>query len=238
MINNYENKWDESYSRGENYLVYPNEEVIRFCSARLARVSPKGKIEYLGNMQHCDRVLDLGCGAGRHLRLLKDLGFVSHGIDISDTALELAKRRFDTELGTNWDEKIKLKYLESTRLPYNDQYFKAGISCSVLDSMHYNTAKILIGELSRVLKEGAFLFIDFISSYDDSLPINFDGEIIVETLHEQGTVQSYFNFQKIENLVADYFWVERCYEVTHRSLINSGGHNGRIYVELKNKGKK
>ena len=39
------------------------------------------------------RVLDIGCGAGRHLVYLKEKGFDCLGIDISDLALEVCKKR-------------------------------------------------------------------------------------------------------------------------------------------------
>ena len=232
MKNIYEEKWNKSYSRGENYLIYPNEEVIKFCASRLARFVPGGGVEYQELLKMGDRILDLGCGAGRHLKMLSDLGFVAHGADISTKALSLAEARFSTEIGLDWEDSVKLSLLSGSELPFPDNYFSGVISCSVLDSMHFDMAKILITELFRVLKEESSCFIDVISAYDQRLPSGFDGELIVDTLHEYGTVQSYFGLEKIKDLVREKFTIENCYEITNQNLSNNLSH-GRIYVELK-----
>ncbi len=38
------------------------------------------------------RILDLGCDAGRHLIYMAKQGFEAHGIDISETGLNLTKK--------------------------------------------------------------------------------------------------------------------------------------------------
>jgi ubiquinone/menaquinone biosynthesis C-methylase UbiE len=232
-VNNiYEEKWNKSYSRGENYLIYPNEEVIRFSASRLARFVPGGGIEYREPLKKGDRILDLGCGAGRHLKLLSDLGFRAHGVDISDKALSLAAARFRTEIGLEWEDSVQLSHLLGSELPFPDNYFSGGISCSVLDSMHFDVAKRVMTELFRVLKKGSLCFIDLISAYDSRLPSDFDGELIVDSLHELGTVQSYFGLEKIKELVRDKFIIENSYKITNQNLTNDFTHS-RIYVELK-----
>ena len=39
-----------------------------------------------------ERVLDVGCGPGRHARALAERGVLVHGVDIADTFVELARR--------------------------------------------------------------------------------------------------------------------------------------------------
>ena len=46
------------------------------------------------------RLLDVGCGDGRHLRLLRRLGWEVIGIDIDETAAEVARRRFGLDVRT------------------------------------------------------------------------------------------------------------------------------------------
>lgn len=234
MTDNYVAQWDDSYSRGENFLIYPNEEVIRFCSRRIARYLPNGVIEYCGELKNGSRVLDFGCGAGRHLKLLNDLGLSAFGTDISEKALSLAEQNFLTNEEIGSGESVQLSLLTDTTMSYPDNYFDAAISCSVFDSMLFSTAKTLIEELARVLKPGAYCFIDLIAAYDNRLPDGFNGEVIVDTTHEFGTVQSYYDLNKIKSLCGPNFAIEDCYLVRHTSLNGGKMNAARTYLELRN----
>lgn len=234
MTDNYVTQWDDSYTRGENFLIYPNEEVIRFCSRRIARYSPNGVVEYFGEFNNGSRVLDFGCGAGRHLKLLNDLGLLAFGTDISEKALSLAEQNFLTNDKIGSDRRVELSLVMDKTISYPDNYFDAAISCSVFDSMHFSTAQTLIEELARVLKPGAYCFIDLIAAYDNRLPDGFNGEVIVDTTHEFGTVQSYYDLNKIKSLCEPNFTIEDCYLVRHTSLNGGKMNAARTYLELRN----
>jgi len=62
-------------------LLYPDERIVAF----LARNYP----DRYSNRRAC--ALDVGCGSGRHLRLLLDYGFQSYGIDYSEDAIDVAR---------------------------------------------------------------------------------------------------------------------------------------------------
>ena len=67
------------------------------------------------------RILDFGCGTGRHTTYLLKEGFEVYGCDTSDRALEIIK-----EILKN----IKFKKCDMTSLPYEDKSFD-GIHNSV-----------------------------------------------------------------------------------------------------------
>jgi SAM-dependent methyltransferase len=48
-------------------------------------------LERLVGLQAGDRVLDLGCGAGRHVTLLQERGIAATGVDLSPTIVEMAR---------------------------------------------------------------------------------------------------------------------------------------------------
>src|SRR5680860_552128 len=50
------------------------------------------------------KVLDLGCGTGRNANYLAELGAIVTGIEISDTAVRLAKKRAE-------EKELKVKYV-------------------------------------------------------------------------------------------------------------------------------
>lgn len=100
------------------------------------------------------RILDLGCGSGRHIVYLAKESFEVYGIDISPIGIELAKRWME-------DEKLKASLITGdiyNKLPYADTFFDAVISVQVI---HHNTARNirrLVAEIWRLLQpKGLFL---------------------------------------------------------------------------------
>jgi hypothetical protein len=55
----FEDKWDESYSRAENYLLYPNEMVVRFASGNLCKIKPDGN-DFKNSFRSGYNILDYG----------------------------------------------------------------------------------------------------------------------------------------------------------------------------------
>ncbi len=64
------------------------------------------------------RVLDLGCGAGRHSILLGKAGFQVVALDISETALKILEERMKT---ASVDNVTQVKH-EMSELPFIDDY--------------------------------------------------------------------------------------------------------------------
>lgn len=100
------------------------------------------------------RILDLGCGSGRHIVYLAKHDFEVYGIDASPAGIKLAKRWVE-------DEKLTASLIIGNmynKLPYADAFFDAVISVQVL---HHNTAeniRRLIAEIWRVLQPAGLLF--------------------------------------------------------------------------------
>jgi phenylalanine-4-hydroxylase len=66
--------------------------------------------------------------------------------------------------------------------------------------MSFAVARQAISELDRVLARDGLAYIDLISS-DNSKNIGFLGEKVMKGDHEMGTIQSYFNADKIQKLI-------------------------------------
>lgn len=103
------------------------------------------------------RILDLGCGSGRHVVYLSRLGFDVHGFDASSKALSMTQEWLkDESLHANLCE-----HRMEDPFPYDDNFFDAVISIQVI---HHNLIKNIrktIREIERVLKPGGILFVTF-----------------------------------------------------------------------------
>ena len=205
--------WDKSYINKDNYMFYPNEDVIRFISKYITKRT--GLKEFNSKYDSLDKikVLDFGCGIGRHVRTLNEFNIDGYGFDLSSEAINIAKQNFQ-ELGLlNLVEKVIIA--DITKLPYEDKYFNFMLSHGVLDSMPYSIAKDGLLELSRCLKDNGRIYFDLISEIGYDCSGSF--EKTIQENHEHNTIQTYFNEDRINDLIKDIFVIE---EIILKSSLN------------------
>ncbi|MGA2192344.1 MAG: class I SAM-dependent methyltransferase [Nitrospirota bacterium] len=97
-----------------------------------------------------DRVLDLGCGLGRHFRHYGSHGFRIVGLDISEKAVRAARL---TSPG-----KGCLTRADMSRLPFKDGSFDLIIIWRVVHLAKMTAIADTIKEIKRVLKKDGFLY--------------------------------------------------------------------------------
>lgn len=221
----YKKKWDESYNRNENHILYPKEEVVkflnRFVRKKLDDTTFQDILKLNDRGGYCG--LDYGCGVGRMTMLMHEFNIDSYGVDISKNAIKKAKGLFPI-LSKNFT----VVYGES--LPYEDSKFDISICESVIDSMHFTVAKKVIKELDRVTNK--LTFISFISGDDSEHFREFSGEEFVQTKHEQNTIQSWFNWSKINELISNTnYKIKWANLITEESLTDRYKY-GRYYLVL------
>ncbi|KXH74699.1 MAG: hypothetical protein AM326_09615 [Candidatus Thorarchaeota archaeon SMTZ-45] len=103
------------------------------------------------------RILDLGCGSGRHVVYLTHLGFDVYGFDASPKALSMAREWLkDESLHANLCE-----HKMEDPFPYDNNFFDAVISVQVIHHNLMKDIKKTISEIERVLKPGGILFVTF-----------------------------------------------------------------------------
>lgn len=115
-----------------------------------------------------DRVIDLGCGTGRHvLELSKRPGEI-HGADISRHdlragryLLEIMRRRGEVRAGVHWLQ------IAGERLPFIDSAFDRVICTETLE--HVDDDSVLARELVRVLKPGGILAVSVPDEYSEKV---------------------------------------------------------------------
>jgi len=223
----YVDKWEESYARYEHLIFYPKEEYVKFLNRFVRKRIGIDKFIDIVDLKE-GKALDYGCGIGRLSILLREFGLDAYGVDISSEAIANAKK---LALHFGYPE-MKNKFIETEgkNIPFPDDYFDITISEAVLDSMHFELAKMIMKEIDRVTKR--FAFISLISGDDGEHYREYANEEIVQTQHEKGTIQSYFNMEKIYKLIADTtFEIKWCHIISEESVIDKY-KCGRYYLVL------
>jgi len=224
-------KWNESYKRGENFLFYQNEEVIRFTSKYIRKQVSLLEVEDVESFSNIPKMLDLGCGIGRHIVHAFALGIDAYGIDLSEKAVSLAVE-WAKERGMQNPE-TKIKQGDITTIPWPDSHFDYVLSHGVLDSMPFKTAIKAARETARVLKDGGLFYCDLVSGDDSNHSREFNSEEVVKANHEEGTIQSYFNYSKISELfIPASFEILECFLIKRHNIVD-GGFIARYHLVLK-----
>lgn len=108
-----------------------------------------------------NKVLDLGCGSGRHVVMLAKSGFDVYGMDLSKEGLKLTRKAIRA-----LNLKAKLKQASCyKKFPFKNDFFDAIISTQVIHHNFQPKVRFCISEIERVLKPQGVLFVTVASSY-------------------------------------------------------------------------
>jgi ubiquinone/menaquinone biosynthesis C-methylase UbiE len=103
------------------------------------------------------RALDLGCGNGKTVSTLLDLGYETTGVDFSEVAVEQCRKRF---------EGSKFFVSSITDLPFEEGRFDYVTAVHVLEHLNDDELSLAVKEIRRVLKSGGYVFVRCFTSND------------------------------------------------------------------------
>jgi len=110
-----------------------------------------------GRYDHCKKIIDVGCGAGRNLFYFLRNGYEVFGIDPNQQAVEAVKTLSAELVPGNPPENFIVAGAEN--LPYPDAAFDLVISSAVLhfakNEQHFDA---MLRSMFRVLKPGGYFF--------------------------------------------------------------------------------
>jgi SAM-dependent methyltransferase len=133
--------WNNHYTKVKSILTYPDENLVRMLKAYLADNTSKDLKSLVS--------IDLGCGTGRHLKLLYESGFQNIiGLDTSMNALTICKGLYS----------FPLIHADNKSLSFKDSVFDVAISWG---SLHYCSKDFLseqIAEIHRIMNKGGYFF--------------------------------------------------------------------------------
>lgn len=110
------------------------------------------------------KVLDLGCGLGRHLLLFVAEGFDAHGVDVSPTAVETCRRRLND---AGLQAKVSQAPMTALQLPRGS--FDAVLAWNVLYHATADQIEKTVRGVRDLLRDGGLLYATFISTADGQL---------------------------------------------------------------------
>jgi SAM-dependent methyltransferase len=144
-----EKQYVDYYAKRNPSRVYPVEFVVRTFLGTYPGLSIDRSV-FRGS-----KILDLGCGDGRNMPLLHDLGFEIHGVEISDKICRLTQERME-HLGVP----VHIAIGNNSHLPFGNETFDFVLACH---SCYYvnpgESFEDNLREITRVLRSaGRFVF--------------------------------------------------------------------------------
>lgn len=153
----------------------------------------------------CKRILDIGCGTGRHTVYLAKKGFFVIGLDISEEALEKTKK---------WAAGVRNCYFvkaDMERLPFTDGYFDAVLSIVAIEHARIGKIRRTLKEIHRVLRKGGIFLVQ--TESDKDRPVLSGKRIAPHTRMRGGKVHYFFNRERIGKEFS-LFWILDAKEVS------------------------
>lgn len=137
----WDRRWTSAADRAD-WLV-PEPEVVQALDLLKARTAR--------------RVLDLGCGVGRHARLLAEAGLEVHAVDVSASGLAYARAQ-DAHGAICWARS------NFTDLPFAPAAFDFVLAWNVIYHGDGAIAARALAEIARVLRPGGLLQLTMLST--------------------------------------------------------------------------
>jgi len=148
------------------------------------------------------RVLDLGCGTGRHTVYLASQGFDVWACDVSTRGLVHTRQWLAAE-----DLTAHLQYSDMTALPYRDRAFDGLVSIFVIYHGLLSDVQRTVAEIHRVLRPGGLALLTLISTRSGSYRRGQEVEpdtFIRESGDDTGVLHHYFNEDGTRRLFSDF----------------------------------
>jgi len=167
------------------------------------------------------RILDLGCGDGRHLHFYGRLGYEICGLDYAPTAIRLA-RQWLAEEGLS----AELVCAKMTTIPWVDESFDAVICFQVINHGLIEGIRRTIREIYRVLRDGGWLFVT-VSTCKPPGPIRFrpsgievePGTIVLTEEREKGVPHHFFTLVELLDEFSQFSLVDLHWDSRSRACV-------------------
>lgn len=198
--------WDELYKDPAFRIQEPAEEVVAFLSHLRANGARS--------------VLDIGCGAGRHVVFLAQRRYAVHGIDVSARGLRYSREWLHAE-----GLAARLCLADMIALPYDDSTFDAALSRGVITHTTLPGVRRGLREAHRVLRSDGLFLCTFISTESSLMGKGTridDDTWICDDESEAGITHHFMTRERVLEESSPYFEPIDLYHLRHGGLIDTG----------------
>lgn len=137
----------EWYNRNERMRMrYPSDLAIGFVA---------------NNLRSPGRVLDLGCGSGRHVIMAAEFGHEAHGVDLAHEGLD-----YCAEVAASRGLRVHLRQAGMADTGYADATFDAVICYNAINGNTLAEQRAVVAEIWRILQPGGCLLVNFYGEQD------------------------------------------------------------------------
>ncbi len=197
--------WDRHYTSAKSELLYPDENLVRLLTKHIAGRAGAPPMT----------AVDLGCGSGRHLKLLAGLGVAEIvGIDASFRALEMSRKHHPGPLLQG----------DTRHMPLKDKTADIIIAWGSLHYCNKIDMILMLEEIRRTLKQDGRLFATIRSSRDTYLKKgrHLGNDTWVTDLEEiKGSVTSFYSEDELKTAFS--IFSEFSYGLIERTIMGDMG---------------
>jgi SAM-dependent methyltransferase len=149
MLESAANQWDAIFHRAGRTFLEPASAVTQFAEQLVAK--------------RFRRVLDVGCGSGRHVVCMSDFGLEVYGMDYSPAGLRLASEWL---AGSGQSQRLILADMRCA-FPFPTAFFDALIATQVIHHAQLAIVRETAREIARVVRPGGFILVSVPVRTDD-----------------------------------------------------------------------
>lgn len=216
MINkfNMDNVWKEYELKLSCEYGFNQLSISNFIKNAKELITEKG----------CNKILDLGCGGGRHSFYFYKFGFEVHATDIDCKYIKENINRLNLD-------NITVKENSFTDIPYSSDFFDAVICTSTL---HHALSKDIekgINEIYRVLKPNGYFIFDILSREDNSYGMGEridDNTFIGGREGEEGIPHHYTDSIELESFTNKFSYIDVNKSI-YRFIMNQEEYISKCY---------
>lgn len=220
-----EKNWDWTQYKGNRYLI-PAREIYYLLP----------RWEELGG----GRILDIGCGLGRHSILFAENGFNVYAFDKSEVALNALKQNLE---GNPCKKRVHILQGDlDDALPFENNFFDFLIGYHVISHTDSMMIKKTIKELYRVMKPGGELFMSFCSKrsrfFTKDYKEKIDENTIIKNVSgpEEGIPHYYSDNHSLAELLKEFEMIDM-FHVEYYAELGEMLEDNKHYFVLCRKGK-